>query len=152
MEMSEWKDPKVIKITNEVTEPWIPVLETFSAATHLQIKVEGSWTPMAHVEECGPNGLLGLPIQPERLVLPECAFGALLGKIGGSSATHVAGAAGGNADATITAGKPFAVGSYCVVKIPDKAVGPLFVGFNGLMRPVLVKNLTITIQTATIAE
>jgi hypothetical protein len=47
-------------------------------------------------------------------------------------------------------GKAFAIGSHCVTSVPEKSIGPLFVGFNCLARPVNVVRLKIVIAGATI--
>jgi hypothetical protein len=47
-------------------------------------------------------------------------------------------------------GKAFAIGSHCVTSVPEKSIGPLFVGFNCLARPVNVVRLKIVIAGATV--
>ena len=109
---------------------------------------------MSGLPECGPDGIVGLTFPNERLIVADCAVGALLGRIGGSSATLKAAAP---ADAKSDAGaakpesdepKPFAIGTHTVIGLPEKGVGPLFVGFNILLRPVQVRALTLTIESS----
>jgi len=114
-------------------------LEQFGVATHLKFVVTGRWVAMAGLDPCGPDGIYTSAVPDDRLMLAECAAGALIGRVGGSSAT-VKFAATASADS-----KPFAVGSYAVVKLPDAAVGPLFLGFNILGRPVRVESLNVEI-------
>jgi hypothetical protein len=151
-------DPPITRTNVSIDDPWIVAIETLRDATHLQIRAEGTWVTIdGLVAQCGPNGLAGLPIQGERLVLADCPLGCLIGKFGGNAATlapSAAGAGGAAAAGTgaatgISEGRPFAIGAYCVTKIPDGFIGPLFIGFNSLLRPVRVNNLRITIAGAT---
>jgi hypothetical protein len=166
-------DQPIVRTGVSIADPWIVAIETLRDATHLQIKAEGAWVTIdGLVAECGPNGLVGLPIQGERLIIADCPLGCLIGKFGGNAATlassasaagaappaavpipaaQIAGPAGPPAPATtgVSEGRPFAIGAYCVTKIPDGFVGPLFLGFNSLVRPVRVTDLRITIASAT---
>ncbi len=156
----DWKELKTFEISNrDVSAPWIPVLEAFGAATHLQITAEGGWIAMGgSLAECGPDGLAGLPLIPERLIAADCPVGALIGKIGGSSAAATAATSAPVTAATSAPanppptdeGKAFAIGSHCVTRVPEKSIGPLFVGFKCLARPVNVVRLKIVIAGATI--
>ena len=62
--------------------------------------------------------------------------GALIGRIGGSSA-------GLKADGA------FVVGSSCVVAVPAGSIGPLFLSFNITGRPVEVTAIAIEVSGAT---
>jgi len=119
-----------------VAAPWFPVMETLAGIPSLRIKATGSWNAIAGMlPGCGPDGVAGLVFDSTQLMLAGCPAGALLGKFGGSSASYVPPPAGSTA---IAEGQPFAIGSYCVVKVPDNTLGPLFVGFNIVHRPVEV--------------
>jgi hypothetical protein len=143
-----------------VAEPWVVAWENVpQAAKYLRLKTTGRWTPMSGLPECGPDGLVGLTFPVDRLFVSDCAVGALLGRIGGSSASLKGDAApasqGGEskpdpAAAKVDDGplKPFAVGSHTVIKLSDNAIGPLFIGFNILLRPVSVQTLEITIESS----
>jgi hypothetical protein len=146
-----WTELRTFEIKDaEITAPWLLLVETLRDATHLQIKAEGSWTPMGGlVASCGPDGLAGLPLLPERLIVADCPVGALIGKIGGSSASVSAAAATPATSPPISEGKAFAIGSHCVTNIPEGSIGPLFVGFNCLVRPVRVALLKIVVAGAT---
>jgi hypothetical protein len=65
---------------------------------------------------CGPDGDPRALIATTRCLVPSAPVGALVGKIGGSSAA--------SNDA-----KPFAVGHNCVVRVPDDG-GPLYLSIN----------------------
>ena len=127
-----------------VSAPWLMTLEKFGEGNLLRIQVTGNWTPIGGLPECGPDGLAGLAYPDAALIVPDCPLGALIGRIGGSSATLKA----AGADNSIGQGKAFAVGSYCVVKITDGMIGPLFLGFNCLPRPVVVSAFTLDLATA----
>ena len=127
------------RANTDIVEPWLVALEEFGVATHLKFVVTGRWVAMAGLEPCGPDGIYTSAVPDDRLMLTECAAGALIGRVGGSSATV-------KFPATATAeSKPFAVGSRAVVKLPDAAVGPLFLGFNILVRPLKVVALDVEI-------
>jgi hypothetical protein len=144
----------------DVVEPWLLAWENMpQAARYLRLTTTGRWTPMSGLPECGPDGLVGQTFQADRLIVSDCAVGALLGRVGGSSASLKGGAAPANQGDQSKNGapaekveenpsKPFAVGSHAVIKLPDDAIGPLFIGFNILLRPVSVRTLEITIQSS----
>jgi len=128
-----------------VAGPWMVALERLGTATHLRIVVEeGLWTAMPGLPACGADGLPGLAVPDTALLLADCPPAALIGRIGGSSATMSVGDPPPEGTS-----KPFAVGSHAVVQLPAKAVGPLFLGFNLKHRPVLVAALRVRISWAT---
>ena len=97
----------------------------------------GSWTALPGLlAPCEPDGLAGLILPADRVVLPDAPPGALIGRIGGSSA-------GLKADGA------FVIGSSCVVAVPTGSIGPLFVSFNITGRPVQVANIQIEVNGAT---
>jgi hypothetical protein len=138
----------------EITSPWIQVVDALRDYTHLRIKADGWWRQMAGgISCCDADGLPSLVLQSDRLAVTDCPVGALIGKLGGSSASlsvpPVANpAGGGSAPAGLAEGKAFAIGSYCVVALPQNFIGPLFVSFNGLLRPVRIDVLNITVEGA----
>jgi hypothetical protein len=122
-------------------EPWLVALDQMPDSSHLRIQAEGEWSMGdGQYASCGPDGLAGLAIPPDRLLFPDAPFGALLGRIGGSTATLTA------VGAAAWETKPFAIGASCIIAIPDKAVGPLLAGFNGVLRPVLLIKLKVIIS------
>ncbi len=121
----------------DVTAPWLLVVETIRGATHLQITATGQWTAMAGLlGACGPDGLAGLALPADRIVLPDAPPAALIGRIGGSSAS-------------LKTDSAFVVGRNCVVPVPTGRIGPLFVSFNITARPILVQALNIVVSGAT---
>jgi hypothetical protein len=125
----------------DVSALWIPVRDTFAGIPHLRIRATGSWSAIGGMlPQSGPDGLSGVAFEDAQLILAKCPAGALLGKFGGSSASHVI-----PADTTLEIAEqhPFAIGSHCVVKVPENGLGPLFVGFNCTYRPIAIQTLTI---------
>jgi hypothetical protein len=126
----------------DIFAPWILAQEEVGAATtYLKLMAEGEWIAMAGLTECGPDGLVGQSFPDDRLMLADCSVGALIGRIGGSSASLKV----QNPSAESGEVKPFPIGCHTVLKLPEKCVGPLYVGFNVLFRPVKLKSLTVDI-------
>ena len=118
--------------------PWHRVTDVLRGPTHLLITATGSWTAIPDVlAACGPNGFTGFSLPADRIVLPDATPGALIGRLGGSSAS-------------LKADGAFPIGLDCVVQLPANSVGPLFVSFNIVARPVDVASCTIDVSTATI--
>jgi hypothetical protein len=118
--------------------PWHRVTEVIRGPTHLLITATGNWSPMPDVlTTCGPNGFAGLSLPADRVVLPDAPPGALIGRFGGSSAS-------------LKADGAFPIGLDCVVQLPPNSVGPLFVSFNIVARPVPVQSFAIEVSAATI--
>ena len=125
-----------------VVAPWLLALEDLGAATtYLKLKAKGKWIPMAGLSACGPDGLTGQSFDDTRLLVADCPVGALIGRIGGSSASLK----------TLTPsvdageGKPFPIGCYALLKLPVNVVGPLFIGFNIVLRPMPLESLEVEI-------
>jgi hypothetical protein len=151
-------EPPFTRNAEEITSPWMTVVDMLRDYTHLRIKAEGTWSQIGGlIGLCGPDGLPGLPLQIDRLAVADCPVGALIGKLSGSSAslsvppTGNPAASGGSAPSGMTEGKAFAIGSYCVLALPQNFIGPLFVSFNGLTRPMRINDLKITIEGAVAA-
>ncbi|HEY8610176.1 MAG TPA: hypothetical protein VIL69_02680 [Roseomonas sp.] len=148
MAIFAWQDLATFDLTakgkQDVAAPWVVAVEQFDGATHLQLIVEDArWTAMPGLPECGADGLPDLAVPNAALLLADCAPAALIGRVGGSSATLNLGEAPPEGT-----GKPFAVGSHCVVQLPARAVGPLFLGFNLRHRPVKVAMLKVKVSKA----
>jgi hypothetical protein len=120
-----------------VTAPWLKLVDTIRGASHLMITATGNWNPMPGLlADCGPDGLAGLILPADRVVLADAPPGALIGRFGGSSAGL----------------KPegaFVIGSSCVFAVQPGSIGPLFVSFNITSRPVHLVDIAITVSGAT---
>jgi hypothetical protein len=67
--------------------PWMLVVEEFSGKTSLKITAEGSWSIIPGLNiDVGPDGEPLLKLADSELYIPGIPAGALLGKLGGSSA------------------------------------------------------------------
>lgn len=139
----------------DVSQPWLRVLDAFRNYTHLRIVADGTWSQLdGAIGTCTPDGLPGLALRSDWLTVADCPVGALIGKLGGSSASLSSpaassaekGGAGNDASGGLAEGKAFAIGSYCVAALPQNFIGPLFVSFNGLRWPVRVNTLRITVE------
>jgi hypothetical protein len=120
-----------------ITVPWLKLVDTIRGATHLMISASGTWTALPGLlAPCQPDGLAGLILPADRVVLPDAPPGALIGRIGGSSAS-------------LKADGAFVVGSSCVVAVPAGSIGPLFVSFNITGRPVEVTAIQVDVSGAT---
>lgn len=141
---NKWNEIKTFMTKDyELLSPWIMCQDALGDASVLKFVAEGEWNVVNSVmQECGPDGILTHALPDEHLVVPDVPFGALIGKIGGSSAAHKK--VETPSDPPV-AGEAFAVGAYCVVKRPAEVPGPLFFGLNTFMRPVQVKELTLSI-------
>ena len=126
--------------------PWLMVLESVGDATHLRVQAEGTWNAIGSVlPACGPDGLAGLTLPDNQLVISGCRFCALIGKIGGGSAMHHAPVQPGT---SLAADEPFAIGAFCLLKLPPDTFGPLFLGFNKLLQPIHIATRKVRVSGA----
>lgn len=123
--------------TGLVSAPWLRLVASLRGATHLAFEATGEWVAAPRLlAPCGPDGLAGLALPADRVVIADAPPGALIGRIGGSSA-------GLKADGA------FVIGSSAVVAVPAGSVGPLFVSFNITGRPVDVSKIEVKVSGAT---
>jgi hypothetical protein len=112
------------QVVPELTVPtktgdlWTLAREYVLPGRLLKIEADGQWQPEG-LTLCGPDGdpssaAVDLP-------LARAARGALLARIGGSTADHTA-----DAQTMLL----FAVGRVCVVRVPEDKQGALFLGIN----------------------
>ncbi len=103
---------------------WTPVLDYVSGGTVLKIEAEGDWSYAdEEAARVGPGGDPRSPIPRDRLLNQRAPIGALVGKIGGSTASN-----GGVHE--------FVVGGYCVLEVPKDKGGALMLAMNNLTPPV----------------
>lgn len=107
-----WSTPTTVQIEATPAGQWQKVLDVVAPKTTLRIEAKGEWTVGG--VKCTPDGLLVAPAESRSIA--DYPAGALLGKLGGSTA--------GSHEGTV-----FAIGRYCIVESPDKA-SPLFVAVN----------------------
>jgi hypothetical protein len=131
---------------------WLAVCHDFRGATHLRVTAGGEWSSPAPTV-WGPDGDLASLGGGATLILAGAPLGALIGKVGGSSASL------GPAPPPPTASQPpaptlgqdqaFLIGGTCVFALPVGARGPLFIGFNTIRRPLDIRTLTVLVEGAT---
>ena len=120
MTQPDWKP--LTLVTNTVrAKPdglWTLVHEYMEGPVKLKLTASGQWY-FAPGRSCGPDGLRDVGYG-DTLLLGSAPLGALIAKVGGSSAEKP------------DAGKQviFAVGQTCVIQLDDKAKGPLFLSMN----------------------
>jgi hypothetical protein len=137
-----WSEINKINLpAQDVVAAWLVALEELDPAVkYVRFKAVGKWTAMAGLSACGPDGLIGQSFPDDRLILSDCSVGALIGRIGGSSATLKGPTAPEGGET-----KPFPIGCQTVAKLPDNSTGPIYFGFNILVRPLKLESLELTI-------
>jgi hypothetical protein len=120
MKKTNWK-PLVLVESTIPSKPdglWTLVFEYIEGPTRLKFKATGKWC-YAKDRECGPDGDRNLGF-PQEVLVPGAPLGALVCKIGGSTADKP-----DAAKQTV-----FTVGSECVVSLDEKVKGIMFVTMN----------------------
>jgi hypothetical protein len=137
-----WKPltPFTLPASDAIAWPWIMACEDLGVtSTYLKLKATGKWQPMEGLSSCGPDGLTGQTFLDDRLFVTDCPLGALIGRIGGSSASLKVPTPTADSGET----KAFAVGAYALVKLPKETAGPLYLGFNTPFRPLSLESLSV---------
>jgi len=136
------------QVPEEPGIPWTLVLEYLTPGKLMKIEVvvdaarapdpvTGTWTPQDFTAACTADGDVKGTAQGNRQqqgtpFLPSASIGALIARIGGSTA-----------DTTLDAGTPagtnplrmgFAAGRTCVFSVPQMPLGALFMGVNDDMK------------------
>jgi hypothetical protein len=99
---------------------WTPAKTLYRGSVWLEISVPGdqAWSYAdAETARCGADGDPTALLSPARCLVATAPVGALIGKIGGSSA------------GIASDGPAFVVGRYCVVQVPEKG-GSLYLTIN----------------------
>jgi hypothetical protein len=111
---------------------WTNAIDFVPGGTTLKISVEpgSEWTPEGCLKPCSADGEMDQVLSQATLAISGVPRGALIGRIGGSSADQTLDAA----SAATTNQSPrmflFAIGRFCVVQIPANTSGALFLGMN----------------------
>jgi hypothetical protein len=118
MNVKDWQPIVTFNNSNvDLPAVWFKVADHVSAGKVLKFSATGQWSFLPDLgKKCGPDGFLGFPLPYEKLLVPTTPLGALIGKLGGSTADQK--------DGTL-----FTIGSFTVVVAPDKS-GPLYIGIN----------------------
>jgi hypothetical protein len=125
-----WRKLKTVRIDARPAGLWNLALEYVPASRLLRIKVADedesgaavarTWNPTSGLS-CGPDGTT--PQVARTLLWTQAPYGALIAKVGGSTADLP------GKDGSFDGKKVFAVGSYAVIAL-DKDAGPLFLTMN----------------------
>lgn len=138
MTSPSWSELVRVKVAAQPDGLWNLVFDYVSGPRLLRIKVVDQddkknnvpvkWKPTTD-DVCGANGLLK-PAKSDKttFLVSTAPFGALVGKIGGSTA-DLPDASSGSAGPW-TGRKVFAVGNYTVVGLSKDDCGPLFLTIN----------------------
>jgi len=112
-----WQFSKYVSVEAKRKTLWTHV-EDIEGPVLVKLEVAAPNATWRYAEDrsCGPDGDLTSLIARSRCLCPGAPVGALIGKLGGSSAG-------------IDDGKIFPVGRYCVVDVPSDS-GALFLSIN----------------------
>ena len=133
-----WREIKWAKVPAKPDGLWTVVLEHISGPRLLRVSVKDKdeknaevpvkWRP-SKTEECGANGIPKDPSNPPSTaatLIASAHYGALVGKLGGSTADLPETGASG----PYSGRKAFTAGAYCVVTLAASDGGPLFLTMN----------------------
>lgn len=147
---------------SEEPSRWTLALELAPAGKLLKIEVTGdtegnkrTWTPSSFTKSCSADGdIVGDALKPNTkapsaMPVPGAPRGALVGRIGGSTADDLPLVSAPGTAAAIPAPPPtvvlFSVGRQCVFSVPSTPLGSLYLGVNdeqsqmaGVQGPLLV--------------
>jgi hypothetical protein len=117
-----WQLIKTMEVPAKPEGLWLLALEYISGPKTFKIEACGSWKYSDKIAPCGPDGDPGSLVDKSQCLFADAPIGALLGKIGGSSAS-------------MKEAKVFPVGLFCVVELPSKETenavkGPLYFSMN----------------------
>ncbi len=114
-----WEPLFSLALTDERMDfPWHVAHEYLVGPKILKLTATGNWDLFGGIA-CGPDGVPGLPLPADRLLAAKVSIGCLIGRLGGS-----------NASIDENTVSPFAIGSFAIVQVPDKFVGPVFIAVN----------------------
>jgi hypothetical protein len=132
------------KVPQGADMPWTTALEYAPIGRLLKIEMVvdpnsstptgGVWTPRGSAKPCTADGEFCNGLGDAGLILSTAPRGALIGKIGGSTADHC----------VDTSQAPtrllFSIGRFSVLTVPQTPTGALFLGIND--RPELMGNVS----------
>ena len=121
MNTKDWKELKKLNANVlALPGPWLRVVDFIAPGKIVRCTAAGQWHYLpGHAGQCEPDGFLGLPLPCEQLQVATAPLGALLGKLGGSSADQK--------DGTV-----FTIGRFAMTTVPEKTPSALFITVNTL--------------------
>ena len=137
MTIDRWQNLEVFEKQNLTVDGlWLRVVNLLPRNRVIKIVATGEWPELkVGAGPCGPEGHLDFTLGSDELIAPESPPGALVAKIGGSTA--------GKKDGTIVV-----VGTFCVFGALEKAA-PLFVAVNGAWTRGKISFTSLKIEVAT---
>jgi hypothetical protein len=113
----QWSEVKDVTVPAKPTGVWTWGLEYVKGPARILIEAQGQWVYSAGRQGCGPDGDLAALLGASHTLLPAAPAGALLAKIGGSTA--------GLADGSVRV-----AGSKAYFEIDAATNGPIFLTIN----------------------
>jgi hypothetical protein len=113
-----WRDLARLKVPTPAGSAWTPALDFLTVNRIYRIRVADGekWKPAGAATECTADGV-NAEARDSSLVCAEASYGALIAKIGGSTADKT--------------GIVFGVGRHCIRQVTDPTkLGPLYLGMN----------------------
>ena len=135
--MSAWTVVKKdVQVEAKPAGLWTLVLEWIDGPAFLKLEAGSEEWHYSESEngKCGADGHLGSLLAAKTCLLPSAPVGALIGKVGGSSA--------GSSDGTL-----FVVGKFTLVEI-DKPKGPLYLTINDELTGFANNRSSITVTVS----
>jgi hypothetical protein len=138
----DWQPITTIDGENlQIIYPWQFATEIVGEWKLLRLAASGEWDCLGDaVKPCGPDGHPQLFFPDTRLILPPAAPGTLIGKFGGSAAARTGDSAA------------FAIGTQCVIAMPDKKLAQLFIGINGAVPSVQLTLRVLRIEISGVEQ
>lgn len=127
-----WRKPKEPNTFQIKAKPedglWTKVLDFVAGPRKLRFTASGDWT-YASGKDCNPGGTRTVALSA---FIPSTPVGALICKIGGSSADGppVSSATAMTTPSPVAAPLIFTVGNFCTIEIADGTKGALFATMN----------------------
>lgn len=113
-----WKQIAKIKVpANPSTGIWTRAIEYVTGPRRLKFTAEGAWKYAKGSKEVNADGDLSVTANPGNMIVTTAPIGALVAKIGGSTA--------GKADGTV-----YVIGSFCVLDLLEAKGGALYLTVN----------------------
>jgi hypothetical protein len=115
-----WNELVSIDVEAKPAGLWTLALDSIEGPALLKIEAAGQWSYSPAAKKCPPDGDLAAVFSTANCILPDAPVGALIAKIGGSTAGIKDGANG----------KLYVVGHMAVIPIDQNASGPVFLTIN----------------------
>src|SRR6266851_457109 len=113
-----WKQIAKVKVpAKPATGLWTNVVDYVAGPRRLKFTAEGAWKYAKGSRQVTADGDLLVTANPTSMIVATAPVGALVAKIGGSTA--------GKADGT-----PYIIGSYCVLDLTEQMKGSLYLTVN----------------------